>query len=136
MGQRTSQLIDISVHPCAASEEFTGIAMVRGPCLGDYCTLALSVDDVVSTTCNIQYRKNETGDLSHKLDWNVRSYTVIRRITYCIHILQAKTTTMGLLDHASFTAYFEHLFFLFKKTDQHILRFDCIVALYRPVMVV
>lgn len=65
MCQRTSQLIDISVHPCAASEEFTGIAIVRDPCLGDYCTLALSADDVVSTTCNIQYRRNETDDLSH-----------------------------------------------------------------------
>lgn len=44
MGQRTSQLTDVSVHPCAAaSEEFTGIAIVRGPCLGDYCTLAVSV---------------------------------------------------------------------------------------------
>lgn len=81
MGQRTSQLTDISVYPCAAaSEEFTGIAIVRGPCSGEYCT---SVVCVVSTTRNIGdvtpaiSRGEETGmlDLMHRT-------------------LQAKTTTM------------------------------------------
>lgn len=35
---------------------------------------------------NICCRRNETGDLSHRLGWNVGSYIVIRIITNTLHI--------------------------------------------------